>query len=338
MSVYDVHGFVVTVEGPADKVFSEEYGYFKISKAPQKVDLIIKVNEGKRPLPTQIWGLNKGIYIPFDESENTLLYDEGMENVRPLDRFLDSFEFLMWWSDKARLHAGAVAKDDKAYVFTGEGGVGKSSSVLKLLKEGYNYLSDDWLIIGAGKAFPFPKRIHIFDYNLKDKEIAKRVLGYKRLYYCPMCKLLEYGSKFSPHKYIRFFFDRLRERTMLTVGLHKIYPEAKVAPPSSISKVFLLERKKVDHDHIEVKKDITSKQLARKMAYYNMFEWSHMFKEYYHYIHLFGIRNKRIENRLDNNIKIMNETFGKCDLYRVILPKRLDLSEVDLTSILGLDQ
>jgi hypothetical protein len=335
LSVYNVYDFVIAVEGPADKVFSKEYGLFKISDTPQKVDLIVRVNEGKRPLPTQIWGFNLGMYIPFDEGEKILWYDKGVENIRPLDHFLDNIEFLMWWPDKTWLHAGAVEKDGKVYVFTGGGGVGKTSCVLNLLREGYSYLNDDWLIIGKGKAFPLPKRIHVFDYNLKDKEIAKRVLGYRRLYYLPMCKLLEYCSEFSPHRYMKFIFEKLRERTILRIEFQKIFPEAEVASPSFISKVFLLERKKVSC--IEVKKDITSCELARKMAYYNVYEWNHMFREYYRYVYLFGIRNKKIENRLYHDTEIMNKTFETCDLYRVIVPEGLDLSKINLTSLLDID-
>ena len=61
MSIYDFYGFVVSVEGPADRLFSEEYGYFKILKTLQKIDMIIKVDEEKLPLPTQ-WGSNKGMH------------------------------------------------------------------------------------------------------------------------------------------------------------------------------------------------------------------------------------------------------------------------------------
>lgn len=333
--MYDLHGFVVAVEGQADKIFSEEYGFFKLSNVSMKADLLVKVNKEGHILPTQIWGLNKGMYIPFDEGENILWYDEGVENVRPLDRFLDPIEFLIWWPDKAWLHAGAVEKNGKAYVFTGGRGCGKTSSVLNLLREGYNYLSDDWLIIGRGKAFPMPKRIHIFDYNLKHKEVAKRVLGFKRLYYYPMCKLLEYGSRFSPHKHIKFVFEKLRERTMLTVDVYRICPKAKVSPPSPISKVFLLERKKVDD--IKVKSGITPKELARKMAYYSLYEWNYMFREYYRYVHLFGIRNQRIENRLYYDMEVMNETFEKCQLCKVVIPEMLDLCKVDLASLLDID-
>jgi hypothetical protein len=336
LSVYDVYGFVVAVEGLADKVFSEQYGHFKISKVPQKIDLFVKVNEAQRCLPTKPYGCLEGIYIPFDEDKKILWYDEGIELVGARSVRLRGFcQFLMLWPDKTLLHAGGVAKKGKAYIFTGGGGTGKTSVVLNLLKEGYSYLSDDWLVIGGGKAFPLFKRIHIFDYNLKDKEVAKRVLGFKRLYYKPMLKLLEYGSKLSPHRYIQFIIDHLRERTMFSVELCKIYPESRVAPPSPVSKVFLLERRKVDC--IEIKKNITPKKLARKMAYVTLYEWNFAFREYYRYVYLFEAENQRIENRFYHDLKIMSETFRKAELYRVIVPEGLDLTEVKLTSMLNID-
>ncbi|MEM5866758.1 MAG: hypothetical protein QXG39_02450 [Candidatus Aenigmatarchaeota archaeon] len=333
LGVYDIHGFVVAVEGPADELFSKEFGYFIVSNTTEKkVDLFIKVNKEKKSLPTQFWGLNKGLYIPFNKDENVLLYDEGVEKLKPQDRFLDPIEILMWWPDKTRVHAGAVAKNGKAYVFTGEGGVGKTTSVLNLLQKGCEYLSEDWLIIGRGKAFPFPKRIHIFDYNLKHEEIAKKLLGRKRLYYRLKSRLLELGERYSPHIYIRYIFNKLNARNMLIVELKELFPEAKVGNVTSISKVFLLERRKVPK--IEIKEDITPEKLARRMACYNMYEWHHMFREYYYYSYLFGIKNEKIENRLNHDIEIMTETFGKAELYRVIIPESLDLYNVDLVSTL----
>jgi hypothetical protein len=56
LGIYDVYGFMVAVEGSADKVFSEEYGYFKISEVTQKIDLFVKVNEARRFLPTRTYG------------------------------------------------------------------------------------------------------------------------------------------------------------------------------------------------------------------------------------------------------------------------------------------
>jgi hypothetical protein len=240
LSVYDVYGFVVAVEGPVDKAFSEEYGYFKISESPQKIDLFVKVNDAQRSLPTKLYGCLKGMYIPFDEDEKTLGYDDGVA----LSKALYYFECLMWWPSKTSLHAGTVAKNGKAFVFTGGGGVGKTSIVLNLLKNGYDFLGDDWLIIEGNKAFPFPRRVHIFDYNLKDEEIAKQVLGWKRYYYKPMLKLFESGGRLAPHKYPRFAFERLREQAMLSVDVQKTISRSRSGLSINYLKNLLLRTKK----------------------------------------------------------------------------------------------
>lgn len=52
---------------------------------------------------------------------------------------------------------------------------------------------------------------------------------------------------------------------------------------------------------------------------------------------LFKANNDRIENRSHYGLKITYETFRKAELYRVIVPESLDLTEVKLTSILNMD-
>ncbi|MEM2292953.1 MAG: hypothetical protein QXX41_06715 [Nitrososphaerota archaeon] len=312
MSIYNIHGFVLSVEGPADKIFGREYWYFKVSEVPQKIDLFIKVSE-EDCLPTRVWGSGKGMLIPFDESENTLWYNKGVELVK--EYLIHYCEFLMYWSNKTWLHAGAVERDGKAYVFTGEGGVGKTSSVLNLVKNGFNYLSDDFLLVSDdGFAFPAPRRVHIFDYNLKDKDIAKRALGRKRLYYIPLSKLINVGAKLSPHRYIRYVFEKLRERTMLRVELLTLFPNCKIAPPTPISKIFFLERKKYKKIHrieIESVPLYEYDSFCRKIAYINMYEWGDCLREYYRYVYLFGANNSRIENKIQHDIGILINALKK---------------------------
>jgi GTPase SAR1 family protein len=60
-------------------------------------------------------------------------------------------------------------KNEEAFIFTGGGGVGKTSLVSNFLRRSYEYLGDDWILLGKqGIAYPFPKTVHVFDYNLKD--------------------------------------------------------------------------------------------------------------------------------------------------------------------------
>jgi predicted ATPase len=102
-------------------------------------------------------------------------------------------------------------KNEEAFIFTGGGGVGKTSLVSNFLRRSYEYLGDDWILLGKqGIAYPFPKTVHVFDYNLKDEEIARRVLGSKRYYHKALFRFFDVGEKVVPNRYVRFLFQRFR--------------------------------------------------------------------------------------------------------------------------------
>jgi hypothetical protein len=66
------------------------------------------------------------------------------------------------------LHASSVSRGDKAYVFTGRSGTGKTITVFNLTKRGFRYLGDDTTIIGNGEAFSFVKPLNIrFTYDVR---------------------------------------------------------------------------------------------------------------------------------------------------------------------------
>lgn len=328
---YNVHDFLIAVDGPANEIFLKEYGWAKVDTESKDVEanLIVKLYQGSESLPTKPVGSLQGMYLPFGEDERVLWYEKGC----PLNHLLNFCEALMYWPDKTLLHAGSVAKSGKAFIFTGSGNIGKTSIVLNLLKEGYEYLSDDWLVIGGGKAYSLPKLIHVFDYNLKNKEIANSVLGLKQLYYKPFFKILELGKRISPHRYMRFAFEVIKP--MFRVDLKKINSEAKVMNSAVFSKVFYLERR--DTNKIKVENDVTAEELARRMAYVNLYEWYFFFREYYRYVYLYGVKNAKIENRLEHDFDIMYDTFKKAELQRAIIPLRLDLTSAKLTSLINVE-
>lgn len=329
--IYDIHGFLISVEGPANKIFLEEYGWAKVNKELKciDVDLEVKVYLGNSNLPTKPPGSFKGMLLPFREGEKTLWYEKGC----PLLNLLRFCEAFMYWPDKALLHAGSVAKNGKAYVFTGGGNVGKTSIVLNLLRDGYEYLSDDWLLVGDGKAYSIPKPIHIFDYNLKSRDIARSALGLKRLYYTPLFKMLELGRKLAPHRYLRFAFETVKP--MFRIDLRRINSRAKIADSADIVKVFYLERS--DLNYVEVRDDMNAEELARRMAYVNMYEWFFFFREYYRYVYLYDVRNSRVEGRLEHDFNIFHNVFRKTKLKRVILPTSFNPVNVKVNSILDLE-
>lgn len=321
-NLYDIYDFVIAVDDSANEVFRKEYGYFRVYENRSKIDIYVTASEQDEIFPTKPAGSVKGFLLPFDEKDNILRYNRGVN----LNVLLNYLEALLWWSDKAFLHAGAVSKKGEAFVFMGGGNVGKTSLVLNLVRRGYKYLSDDWLILSEGKAYPFPKKIRVFDYNLKDNEIAKSVLGWKRFYWKGIFKLRDLCQKVAPHRYVRFAFENVKPT--FNVDIQKLHPIAEIGSPTSISKIFYLER--WDRNYCDTHRNVDPVYLAKKMAYVNMYERNYLFKEYCKYAFKFGIRSEKIESRLHHDIKILCENFKNAQLSRVIVPQDLDLTKKDL--------
>jgi hypothetical protein len=329
VETYNIHGFVISVEGVANREFMREY-WWAVTKENLNPNLIVRSCEEYKDLPTKPAGCKKGFYIPFGERENVLLYQKGA----PLNVLLSYCEGLFWWPDKSILHAGGVCKDGKAFVFTGGGNVGKTSIVLNLLKKGFEYLSDDWLVVDGEKAYPMPKTIHLFDYNLKDKEIADRVLGAKKFLYYPYFSLWEIFRKHFPNRYVRYGFEVLKPT--FCANLKKINPDAKIGLPTRICKVFFLERS--DRvNNISLVNDVVAEELARRAMYVNLYEWNFIYAEYAKYVHLYGIKNEKFEKKPWHEYDILLNTFKRNKIIRAIIPYKMDLTKEDVVSLFELE-
>ena len=330
LNFYDIHDFVIAVDSYVNPIFLREYGWFKTAKkSVNKVDLYVKVWRGNKILPTHRAGGLKGLLLPLNPHEDILWYNLGMDAAT----VLEYCEALMWWHDKTFLHAGAVSKNGGAFIFTGGGGVGKTSLVLNFLRRGYEYLGDDWILVGKqGVAYPFPKTVHMFDYNLKDETIARRVLGSKRYYYKILFGIFEIGERIAPNRYVRFLFQRFKPR--FNVPIQNLCQKATISLPSPVSQVFFLERKNVKGGRIEVSEEISPEEIAYRLAHVNLFERNYFFKEYHRYAYEFGVRNEKIEKRFDHDFGILLEAFKKTKICRVSIPKDLDLTSIDIQSLL----
>lgn len=99
------------------------------------------------------------------------------------------------------LHAAALKVDKVAYLICGDGGSGKTTAALSLVREGFQYVTDDSLFLkddnGEIVISPLYKHVHV------DKDLARRfpeVLGGK----CP----------------------KIQEGTKVPVDISKYYPDA----------------------------------------------------------------------------------------------------------------
>lgn len=80
------------------------------------------------------------------------------------------------------IHASAMTKDGRTLVVMGKGGVGKTSSMLKLsITQGWRYLSDDLAVIDdGGRVYRSPKRLQIYAYNTQGEPEIERCLLHGR--------------------------------------------------------------------------------------------------------------------------------------------------------------
>lgn len=319
MNIYDIYGFTLSVDDSANDFFEKEYWRFKVDKVDTRIDLYVKESNERTIFPTRFRENRKGLYIPFRENENTFWYNPGLSS----SFILTYVESSIWWKDKCFLHAGAVSKNGSAIVFPACGGVGKTSMVLHLLEKNCGYLSDDWLIVGNGKAYPLLKTIHVFDYNLKDKDTAERVLGSKRFYYKILFKLIDVGKKIVPLRRGRVLLETLRPT--FYVDVQKLDPDAKIGEIFPISKVFFLQ--KSDKNEIRIGKT-DPRKLAEIMALVNLYERNSFLKWYYYYALNYNFRNLGIEKRYEHDVKIMYNTFKRTDTYKISVPDPIDPVEV----------
>jgi len=64
------------------------------------------------------------------------------------------------------IHGSCVSKDDLAYLFTAQGGGGKTSTALYLVEKGFNFLGDNFTILDKGYVWSFLSPLNIFSFNL----------------------------------------------------------------------------------------------------------------------------------------------------------------------------
>ncbi len=104
-----------------------------------------------------------------------LLGDSKINRLRPLYRLLWAF-FAMCLGEQGGcfLHAGAVAKDEKAYLFLGDSGAGKSTITSQC--QGGEVLSDEAPVLKAGRVYSSP--FHQLDQELEVKNTKADIAGF----------------------------------------------------------------------------------------------------------------------------------------------------------------
>jgi hypothetical protein len=327
---YNIHDFLLAVSGPARVIFAKEFIFFKVDKFNKEPDLILKCCAGSF-MTKVLRGTEESIKLPLETGDKELLYNPQA----PALSLIAYVESLLNWPDKSIIHASAVTKDNKVYLFTGKENSGKTSAALNLIKRGFSYLSDDWSVIGGGKIYPFPKTIHIYSYNLSDTQLAKRIFNYRLFFYRLFFVAYDGVRRRSKIRLLNVVMDKYRP--YFEVPLNIMFPDGKVGSPNNIVKVYYLQRQVCAEPMVI--KDITATDLARRMSHYTFYEKGQLlYKEYARYVERTSIVNPIIEQRLQNDFNIMLYAFEGAELYRLVVPYNYDLFNVaEYSSLLRLE-
>lgn len=129
------------------------------------------------------------------------------------------------------LHASSVERDGRAIAIVGWGGVGKTSSMLRLvMDDGWRYLSDDLAAIDVrGTIWRSPKRLQIYGYNLVGHEALSHALLSRRSALDRLAWSARYRVR-GPHQ--------VRRR----VDAARLFGDAHVAAQADLEHVFFIER------------------------------------------------------------------------------------------------
>jgi hypothetical protein len=319
VAYYDIYGFKMSVEGDEAIInsFNTEYKEFR-TEGVEIMDLVIRPSN-EDSLPIRLRMATKGIKIDFQKG--IVEYEPGI----PYDWLLYTIEPMIHWEDKCFLHCGAVSKDGIAILFPAEGGVGKTSMAMHMVQNGYEYLADDWLIIGKdGMAYPFPKTIHVFNYNLKGKtELQKKVLGAKRWYINLKFWALDLLPKIIPHRFVRIVAERLMP--IFSVDLKTLNPAATRSKACPIKKVYwLIKDKKATTPY--VKKPLEG-ELTSKMPYITALETNHFYRNYIEWVYS-NKPVKWIENKIRDDEHIMKQAFSQAEILELHVPDKINPAEV----------
>ena len=107
------------------------------------------------------------------------------------------------------MHAAGVSKDGNAYLFPAYGGTGKTTTSMSLLGKGYAFLGDDLILVDPEtmRAFPYPRPLHIFTYNVCNLQGAKIPFATAAIIYFK--------------NVLRFFLERLlRTEFLISTRVH----------------------------------------------------------------------------------------------------------------------
>lgn len=206
------------------------------------------------------------------------------------------------------MHSAGVAKDGKAYLFPAHGGTGKTTTSMSLLSQGYDFLGDDLILVDpqAEMAFPYPRPLHIFTYNVQNLQGAR--LPFSLVFIVYFKNLLRY-----------FLETLLRTEFLISTRVHAddILHDFAFAGPARLHNIIFLTKqdssRSVDLGNDEVRRDCVETIVTAADLNESLFE-------------LITDADHRAEIRRQER-KVADEMLQRCDYMGFLNTRQIDLKK-----------
>ncbi|MEW6170176.1 MAG: hypothetical protein AB1472_01240 [Candidatus Omnitrophota bacterium] len=199
------------------------------------------------------------------------------------------------------IHGSGVGINDKGYVFSARGGTGKTITAINLVKRGFDYYSDDSLILGEGKIFSF-----IVPFNLRFTYDVEKLLG------------IEFTNRTRCElfwKKILYYLTLKRISLFTTIKAKDIFKEA-IKEDGRIDKFFVLTQ----GPEFMIKDNLKKEEMVKKIFLNIWFESPELIAMQYAYSFVYP--KSLVANFWENMNNLISKNIDRLKYYEVIIPPK----------------
>jgi hypothetical protein len=337
--------------GRTARQYRQMYDHYRVDSPDREPDVVIEETD-LAPEPEVVLGDPESHYgwtgeeFVVRNGDDVMLVEPGWDRLRVSPGFepFNSVYPVEFWirrrkaeAGRALLHASAVRIDGRTTLFPAWRSAGKTNTLLSLLQDGADFLSDDRLWVGAdGTALGYPLWATLQPFNAESFEEISRNhdslqdrLRFKTHEFID--GLVEQGAS-RPETAIALLNESLLgENGREFVDITSIFAGADTVERAEVDNVMFLEAAP-GAEQVMTERISTDRAVAAASAISN-FEWDGQLREYFHaYDSLVegGAMVEALDEVIRQERTVFRELFEGVPTYRARVPREHDWSALGL--------